>query len=190
MRQLKSDLMFSAGFQINQEQAFPILFAQNPITQGGLLTARRCLFHYPILATIVFNMVDQSSILIGHRSIDHGQIVFFNAPFTNLLRQTRCGLGGAGKNDNAGHRPVQTMDHPQKNLAGLVIPVFQPLLAKIQQAGITGLITLYQKSRGFVNDKEMVVQIEQRPARFQERKPFGINIGIAGVCWFQKRCLL
>jgi hypothetical protein len=97
-------------------------------------------------------------------SFDHRQVNLSDTAASDLLTQPRSGLGSSCEEHHTCHRPIQPVNKTQKHIARFLMPLFDPLLGKIEHTDVTALIALNKKSGRLVYNEQMIVAVENRPA--------------------------
>ena len=70
------------------------------------------------------------------------------------------GLAGFGKQQSAAYRTVETVRHTQKNVAGLLIPLFDKIFETLYERTVAGSVALHDLPSLFVDNQQMIVFVE------------------------------
>jgi 16S rRNA (guanine(527)-N(7))-methyltransferase RsmG len=164
---LSADLVPAAGFQQDFQQAAGGAAFQEAIRQCRLAGFFSGLCG-PAQPAFAFQLVHQASLLPGGASLHDSQVVFFDTTLSELSAQACGGFGGAGKNDDAGHRGIQSVDQADKYASGFCVTLFEPEPGQIDQVGFVRFIALHNQSRWFIKHQQVIVFVKHGPARMKK----------------------
>ena len=95
---------------------------------------------YKVPLFVLFQPHDFCATGLPRDTMGHGQVAFFHFPVPDGPGEAFCGLGGPGKGEHPGHRPVQSLEDAQEDVSGLFSGVFYVLLHPIVGGWFTGFV--------------------------------------------------
>ena len=163
VRELAADLVVAAGEQHDLHEAIPFGAADEPVTEP-------CQFGVPAFpggadetlvdAFVAPHPVFEQSFRFARLRADQGPVGLSDGALAEQGGHPLQGLGGLGQHDDAADRPVQPVGEAHEHLPGLAVPFGDERLAGVGQALVPGLVALHDLARLLVQDKQVVVFVE------------------------------
>ncbi len=159
---LHSDLVFASGEQFDLDEAESIADGYSAVAEPGFLGS--CFWRQRGVRFVVAfdsgDIMGQQFGVFGRAVAGERPIGLVNRAVAEHVVESAQGLGSLGEDDETAYRPVKTVDDAEKNVAGLGMGFFDPLLDNVKQGGVAGLIPLDNLAGSFVDYYNMVVFVE------------------------------
>ena len=148
--------------EIHLQQVVALGGGQQGVVEHSLLASG----HLPVmgiglvLPLVPGEPVNERAVRFSRPSAGHGMVTLAHLSLLEHGVQPGQGLAGAGKDHHAADRPVEPVNHAQKDLAGLGVLFLDILLDRFRQRTVSGLVALYDFARFLVYNNEVVVFVE------------------------------
>ena len=161
-RELGPYLVVAAGEEFNFQEEVPFCGGEEFIAQAGLF----CPLFWGEAGVGLVLLFVSGKIVCEEFFILFGAVAY-NCPIclvhlscAECLIQAPKGFGGLGKDYGSAYRAVETVHHTHKYGTGLVVPLGHKSLEGCAQALVLGFVCLHNLSGAFIENKQVVVLIE------------------------------
>ena len=162
MLHLHANLVCPACFQLDRHQAQPVPVGHGAAMEDGFLAlqfeVRRQ--HGDHVLFRVLGQIVHVGETVGSFALHDGHVLTVQLMHLYLLGKPRRRFAGAGKHQQAAHRPVHPVHQADVGFAGLVVGFLHVFLDLIQQVFILGFIPLGQQILGLHRHDYVIILVQ------------------------------
>lgn len=160
--QLGPDLVKTTRHRIHLQEGLVAAFLKHLVGENGLFgIIDFFLKDFGFVQLTVFaDEAAQFLFFNSRHTIDQRPVGFFDLRGPEQFVHTRQAFAGFGQYDNATDGAIDTVNDATEDIAGFIVSGFDKVFDHIGQRFGTFFIVLYDDTRGFIDDDQVIIFIE------------------------------